>query len=356
MSKNKAIITLLILLILITSAVLILSQIRQDTVGDGLTAEDGVKTMPGSDTGDPEDMNTYNDGYDNDEAVSSDKHSNRHAGDDGMNEYGETKDNDNNDNNSTAAAEQLINEEGMTASERIRTPAGYERIELTEGSFGEFLRDLPVKQHGTSVSYYDGGIKPYDVHEAVIDIDVGTRDLQQCADAVIRLRAEYLYSKGMYDRIHFNFTNGFNAKYEKWLEGSRIMVSGNKAYWVENEDRDAGYESFRKYLDMVFAYAGTQSLSQEMKRIGVEEALPGDVFLKGGTPGHCVILIDMAKNPQTGERIFIIAQSYMPAQDIHILKNPANEDGNPWYKLDFGEELFTPEWTFSKDQVFRFAD
>jgi len=250
----------------------------------------------------------------------------------------------------------LLNGEGTTVCERIATPPGFERIKLEDGSFGQFLRDFPVKPHGTKVMYYDGRIKPRDVHAAVLDIDVGERDLQQCADAVIRLRAEYLYSKGWYDRIHFNFTNGFNAEYVRWMEGDRIRVSGSKASWVRQGARDTGYESFRKYLDMVFAYAGTQSLSQEMERISADDARPGDVFLQGGSPGHCVIIVDMAENPGTGEKVFIIAQSYMPAQNIHILKNPANDNGNPWYPLDFGEELVTPEWTFTKDQVFRFAD
>ncbi len=250
----------------------------------------------------------------------------------------------------------LINEAGATARERIAPPEGFERLTLDEGSFGEYLRNLPLKPHGSSVKYYDGGTKPWDVHVAVIDMDVGTRDLQQCADAVIRLRAEYLYANGKYDQIHFNFTNGFNAKYGKWIQGFRISITGNKAVWVDNGSKGADYKSFRKYLDTVFAYAGTLSLSQEMKKIDLKEMRPGDVFLKGGSPGHCVIIIDMAENPQTGERVFLAAQSYMPAQDIHILKNPANEDGNPWYPMEFGDKLVTPEWTFSKDQTYRFAE
>jgi hypothetical protein len=250
----------------------------------------------------------------------------------------------------------LINEEGMTAAERISPPEGFERIILEEGSFGEYLRDLPLKPHGSPVKYYDGTTKPWDVHAAVVDMDVGSRDLQQCADAVIRLRAEYLYKNGRYDQIHFDFTNGFNAKYSKWIQGYRISVKGNEAVWVENGSKGTDYGSFRKYLDMVFSYAGTLSLSREMKRISPEEMQPGDVFLKGGSPGHCVIITDMARNPQTGERVFLIAQSYMPAQDIHILKNPAKDEGNPWYPDLFGEELVTPEWTFSKDQIYRFAD
>ncbi|MGL4398136.1 MAG: DUF4846 domain-containing protein [Hyphomicrobium sp.] len=45
----------------------------------------------------------------------------------------------------------------------------------------------------------------------------------------------------------------------------------------------------------------------------------------------------------------------MPAQDIHILKNPANGDGSPWYTPPTGV-LVTPEWTFEPGAWRRFAD
>lgn len=268
-----------------------------------------------------------------------------------------------NADNSSAAIEveeeadvSLINEKGATVRERILVPDGFERVVAAEGSFGEYLRNLPLKPHGSQVIYFNGEIKPYDVHEAVLDIDVGSRDLQQCADSVIRLRAEYLYGKGMFDRIHFNFTNGFRADFAKWSQGYRINVTGNKAQWVEQGSRGTDYASFRKYLDMVFSYAGTLSLSKEMKNIPVEELRPGDVFLKGASPGHCVIVLDAAKNENTGELRFIIAQGYMPAQEMHILKNPVNVLESPWYSTDFGDQLVTPEWTFSRDQLFRFEE
>jgi len=250
----------------------------------------------------------------------------------------------------------LINEMGTTVCERILVPEGFERVAAEEGSFGEYLRNLPLKPHGSQVTYYNGDKKPLDVHVAVLDIDVGSRDLQQCADSVIRLRAEYLYGKGLFDRIHFNFTNGFRADYAKWSQGYRIKVTGNKAEWVKQDSRGTDYASFRKYLDMVFSYAGTLSLSKEMKNIPVEKMQPGDVFLKGASPGHCVIVMDMARDEKTGEMRFIIAQGYMPAQEMHILKNPANAQGNPWYSLNFGDQLVTPEWTFTRDQLFRFED
>lgn len=248
----------------------------------------------------------------------------------------------------------LINENGNTVAERILIPDGFQRIPVDTGSFGEYLRKLPVKAHGSNVMYFNGDAKPVEVHEAVLDIDVGNRDLQQCADSIIRLRAEYLYSKSLFDQIHFNFTNGFNAEYSKWRKGYRIKVSGNDAHWVQQGVTSEDYSSFRKYLDVVFAYAGTLSLSKEMKSIPVEEMQPGDVFMYGNTPGHCVIVLDMAENKVTGEKLFILAQGYMPAQEIHILKNPANEAGNPWYTIDFGEKLSTPEWTFTRDQLMRF--
>lgn len=247
-----------------------------------------------------------------------------------------------------------INEKGSTVGERVLVPDGFERVRTEAGSFGEYLRELPLKPHGSKVMYYNGDSKPGDVHEAVISIDVGERDLQQCADSIIRLRAEYLYGKGLYSQIHFNFTNGFNADYLKWMKGSRIKVSGNNAYWVEQGSASKDYVGFRKYLDVVFAYAGTLSLSKEMTSIPVEQMQPGDVFIYGSTPGHCVIVLDMAENKSTGEKLFILAQGYMPAQEMHILKNPANAAGDPWYPVNFGETLSTPEWEFTKDQLMRF--
>lgn len=250
----------------------------------------------------------------------------------------------------------FINQEGKTLKERIKVPDGFIRVEVENESFAHFLRYLPLKQHGSKVRYYDGRIKERDVYEAVVDIDVGKRDLQQCADAVMRLRAEYLYNRKEYDKIHFNFTNGFKAEYTKWIQGYRITVEGNKANWVKTTGYSDDYQSFRKYLDIVFTYAGTLSLSMELVPVKISEMKIGDLFIRGGSPGHCVIVVDIAKDIKTAEKIFLLAQSYMPAQDIHILKNPVNNDLSPWYSIDFEDELQTPEWTFKKDELKRFKD
>ena len=254
------------------------------------------------------------------------------------------------------ASENLVNAEGMTINQRILTPEGYTRFTSPADSFGEFLQNLPLKAHGSKVLYYNGKQKQRDVYEAVIDLDVGDKDLQQCADAVMRLRAEYLYSQQLFDTIHFNFTNGFQANYSKWKEGWRIKVSGNNADWSKDASYSDDYETFRNYLDMVFIYAGTLSLSQEMKEIPIEDMRIGDVFIQGGSPGHCVIVVDMAESKENGSRLFMLAQGYMPAQDIHILKNSLDNNISPWYPLDFEGSLHTPEWIFEKEDLKRFEE
>jgi len=83
----------------------------------------------------------------------------------------------------------------------------------------------------------------------------------------------------------------------------------------------------------------------------------GDVFIKGGFPGHAVLVVDMAANGATGEKRFLLMQSYMPAQDMHVLKNPKSADGTPWYAMPAqGQELVTPEWIFPAGTLRRFKN
>lgn len=107
-------------------------------------------------------------------------------------------------------------------------------------------------------------------------------------------------------------------------------------------------------MDLVFAYSSTLSLDEELKSVNRDDMQIGDVFIKGGSPGHCAIVVDMAENKTTGEKLFMLAQSYMPAQQTQLLINPNDENLSPWYSLDFGGTLNTPEWTFSKEQLKRF--
>lgn len=234
---------------------------------------------------------------------------------------------------------------------RIALPAGYTRTEVRKNSFADWLRHIPLKAGFPEVMLYNGKRKANQAAQfAVLDIDVGTGDLQQCADAVMRLKAEYHFSRKEHKAISFRFTSGDEALYTRWIEGYRPVVKNNKVSWTKQAPRDESYKGFRAYLKQVFMYAGTSSLSKEMQAKELSQMSAGDVFIKGGFPGHAVIVMDMAENKATGEKIFLLAQSYMPAQDIHVLKNPAAEN-SPWYSLAFTGKLETPEWVFEQSDL-----
>jgi Domain of unknown function (4846) len=132
-----------------------------------------------------------------------------------------------------------------------------------------WLRGLPLEPAGAPVLIYTGVPKwRQDVHVAVIDIDVGSRDLQQCADAIMRLRGEWLFSAGR--PVAFNDTDGKR----------RTFSARDKS----------DHAAFRKYMDLVFAYAGTYSLEHELKPAPLADIQIGDVFVKGGFPGHACSL------------------------------------------------------------------
>jgi hypothetical protein len=241
----------------------------------------------------------------------------------------------------------------QTLAARIPAPSGFTRVAAEPGSFAAWLRGLPLKPGRPAVRLYDGAPKRnQEAHWAIVDIDVGRRDLQQCADAVMRLRAEYLYASGRAQEVAFDFTSGDRAAFARWAEGARPVVTRSRVSWSRSAAADRSYDSFRRYLDVVFTYAGSASLAKELKAVArVRDIAPGDVFIQGGSPGHAVIVVDVAEKGK--DRMFLLAQSYMPAQEVHVLKNPARE-GDPWYEVDFGETLVTPEWTFRKGDLKRF--
>jgi hypothetical protein len=134
------------------------------------------------------------------------------------------------------------------------------------------------------------------------------------------------------------------------MNGYRIDVQGNNAEYYKTAEPSNTYENFRKYMDMVFAYSGTLSLEKELISVSIDNMSIGDVFIVGGSPGHAVIVVDMAVN-SLGEKIFLLAQSYMPAQQTQLLINPMDDDISPWYSLKGKEKLITPEWTFELDTL-----
>lgn len=224
--------------------------------------------------------------------------------------------------------------------EAIPLPPGYERIPAAVNSFATWLRNVPLKKNRTVYLYNGMPKRNQNAQFMVLDFSVtpgstpngrGNQDLQQCADAVMRLRAEYLFASQYWKEIVFRDNAG-------------------KAYcYTGGNNRKA----FDNYLRNVFAWCGTASLEKQLKRVScLDEMQPGDVLIRGGFPGHAVMVMDVALN-RRGNKIYLLAQSYMPAQDIHVLKNPTGPEGNPWYEVSDNQSITTPEWIFYPNQLRR---
>ncbi|MFM7757317.1 MAG: DUF4846 domain-containing protein [Crocinitomicaceae bacterium] len=249
----------------------------------------------------------------------------------------------------------IIDTSGITLQKRINVPDGFMRTEALETSFTSHLRNLPLKKHGSLVRTHNGQYKANDnVYDAVIDLPIGKRDLHQCADAIMRLRAEWLWKNKRYSEIHFNFTSGWRCDYSEWMKGKRVKLINGKPTWIQSKTASNTPQDLWSYLELIFTYAGTLSLSKELVKIPLSQMEVGDVFIKGGSPGHAVLISDMAVNTSTGEKIFLLMQSYMPAQEIQLLKNNDNPKLSPWYSEKQAAMLSTPEWDFTGNQLMRF--
>lgn len=220
-------------------------------------------------------------------------------------------------------------------ADRYLCPDSFFRKSYDTSSFQHYLSHLTLKPLGTLVKYYDGSNKPSEAYSSVVDMAISPVDLQQCADAVMRLRGEYLFKTKRYNEISFRF-----------------LGDGRMHAYLDYAGTDRSYKKFRKYMDYVFSYANTASLNKQMHSVRFSDMRIGDVLIKTGNPyGHAVIVVDMCYNSK-GEKMYLLAQSYMPAQETQILRNP-NGNGSSWYGEPNGSEIKTPEWTFDTTHLKR---
>ena len=95
-------------------------------------------------------------------------------------------------------------------------------------------------------------------------------------------------------------------------------------------------------------------MNAEASLIELADAGIGDIFIHGGSPGHVVMIADVCENEE-GHRAYLLAQGYMPAQEFHVLKNPAHDE-DPWYYAEEIEYPFvTPEYVFEEGSLKRLA-
>ena len=200
----------------------------------------------------------------------------------------------------------------------IELPKGYERVNDGTG-FDEYLRDLPLASEDVQVRRITGELadtlNPYCYR--VVNLPL-MHHYEQCADVCMRLRAEYLFRTRQFWKIHFDDTQ-FNTMRYYWGGLRRGFVS---------------------YMINVFNRANTESMVHEMPQRRLSDMQPGDVFVycakdrEDKEYGHAIMVADVARNPVTGRKIFLLLQGSTPACSIHILKNRNDSVLSPWFELD----------------------
>ena len=242
-----------------------------------------------------------------------------------------------------------------TLADSFAPPPGFARVPVNPRSYGEWLRHLPLKPDASGAVLHDGRpVTDRGTVAAVVDIDVGRGDLQQCADAIMRLRAEYLFSRRLTDLIGFELLNGERYRFASYVEGATPAQAGDGIAWERGRPRGNGHADLRRWLDIVFGFASTRSLARELRPVGMADAAIGDVFIRPGNPGHALIIVDMAVDPGNGRKLALLAQSSMPARDIHLLRNARDPHGSAWFPLANGRPLITPGRVFAPNEIRRF--
>lgn len=222
---------------------------------------------------------------------------------------------------------------GNTVKTRYELPKGFHRLKTDPGTFEHYLQNLPLKPEGYLTHLYDGSEKEKKVATAVIDLDIDSLDIQHSAASIIRLWAEYLYSSGQYDKIHFKFKDGFQCEYPKWAQGFRIKQSGGRTRWYKaSEETDYSYQTFREYLRTVFRNTDSRSLAKEMKDVTPQEFGIGTVYFNSHPPYNAAIVVDEIKKDRINEcwddtKIILLAQGGKPAQEIEIIRGNGDELG-----------------------------
>ena len=249
----------------------------------------------------------------------------------------------------------LINKDSLTIKSRVKIPEGYKRVVYAKGSFEDYLRNYKLKPFGTKIINYDDTEYFWQRgHIGILEVPVPKNGLQQCADALIRIRSEYLWEQNRKNEIGFNFTSGHYCSWKKYAEGYRPKINGSKVSFHKTASKDHSKANFYKYLNLIYMYSGTLSLYNELPKIDDASQLKiGDMLIKGGTPGHIVMIADEIVN-DAGQKKYLLFQGNTPAQSVHLVKNLEDSKFSPWYTLERNQRIPVSNYTFGSSKFVRF--
>ncbi len=213
----------------------------------------------------------------------------------------------------------------------ISLPSGFQRIDTKEGSFSRYLRNLNLKEDGKVYSYRKKDLSHWYDSLGVIDKPLlFSDDLEQCADFSMRLWADYHKDSGKLKDLYL------------------FHYDGRKNKFTESQ------KTYVQFLRTAFASSNSHSLKQGGKKITKENLTSGDLFVQNenGGIGHVSIILDESTNGK--ERLYLIAFSFMPAQEMHIEKAPSDRGKNGWFTYEGFIEHLKEKYPYGTPVLRRF--
>ncbi len=220
-----------------------------------------------------------------------------------------------------------------TIQQRFSPPPGYTRISVEPNRFAAWIQNLPLKEPGSPVLDFRGREfkKSNDsTVAAVVDRNIKGRRLEQCMDILLRFYSNYLIERGQRDSVQFPLPDGLILSWEHWREGWRPYFKGLHFRLKKSAVSDSSAKNFRRYLNTIFSYSGSQTFFHHYPDISPDKLQIGDFIVRKENKGHAVLIIDMVKNAQ-GQKMVLVGQGDTPACQFFILKG---KNGSPWFPVN----------------------
>ncbi len=224
--------------------------------------------------------------------------------------------------------------------QRFPEPQGYQRIAVNPETLGEWLRNLPIAAPGTVVNDVNGKAAIVTLAgfvAAVVAIDMHA---EESADALLRLHAEWRFSKGDRESISYASNSGRVMPFSRWIGGERIVLKKQDWDWAVKVAplSNPTYMDLRNFLDAAYQWTDPRALAIQGRVLDATDVAPGDYFVHAGKDPTLVIVLDVAKN-SAGEPAMLLGHVASPHQSLYVMR--ASKE-SAWFVPRASQEIAAP--------------
>lgn len=236
-----------------------------------------------------------------------------------------------------------------TIADRFPVPKGCTEATPEEGSFAAWLAARPLASEDTPVRTADGDRVRFTFSPALAVLDMDLLGPQDCADSVIRLRGDYLWSAGGADDLTLKYLSGDAIPWARWAEGCRPKLNlarSRVARWDCGDTRTDGRDDFTAYLKNVMRYANSFALARDLTPIDPNDVGPGDVLTQpnpSGGIGHAAIVARTITCDDGATRRHLVVNGFLPPQSVHVIGRRTSFGAlRPWFTISDYESQMRP--------------